>query len=158
MRILYIGRFQPFHLGHLSAVEIVRRLSKDVVIAIGSPTDRRFFSLEERKRMVKDNTNITPEVVEDLGKEHLLYEHWGRYVLEKIGDVDIVSTGNSQVRDDFYAEGKHVLFFNRDLDSLSGTLIRRYIESRNNLWKELVPQASRRIIEVSDYFRRFNDG
>ena len=36
MRALYIGRFQPFHLGHLHIVKYILEVSKEVIIAIGS--------------------------------------------------------------------------------------------------------------------------
>ncbi|MBP7820288.1 MAG: adenylyltransferase/cytidyltransferase family protein, partial [Candidatus Methanofastidiosum sp.] len=36
MRALYIGRFQPFHLGHLHVVKLILNSSKEIIIAIGS--------------------------------------------------------------------------------------------------------------------------
>jgi len=157
MRILYIGKFQPFHLGHLQAINIMKELSNDLVVAVGSPKDSRYFTLDERLRMVKENTNITPKVVEDLTDEHPLYNNWGRYVLNTVGDADIVATGNFYVQRDFQEESKHILLFNRDEKALSGTIIRNLIESRDEFWKDLVPESSGKIIVNSEYYGRFNN-
>jgi nicotinamide-nucleotide adenylyltransferase len=35
-RGLYVGRFQPFHLGHLEAIENVLKEAEELVIVIGS--------------------------------------------------------------------------------------------------------------------------
>ena len=35
-RGLYVGRFQPFHLGHLSAIKHVLEEADDLVIVVGS--------------------------------------------------------------------------------------------------------------------------
>lgn len=157
MRILYIGKFQPLHLGHLQAVNIMKELSDDLVVAVGSPKDSRYFTLDERLRMVKENTGITPQVVEDLMEEHTLYNNWGRYVLNIVGNVDIVATGNPYVQRDFQEEGKHILLFSRDEETLSGTIIRNLIESQDESWKDLVPENSRKIIESSEYYGGFNN-
>ncbi len=59
MRALFLGRFNPFHLGHLAAIESIRkdRDIQDVVIGIGS-SDKSFsiihpFSAGERLLMIK---------------------------------------------------------------------------------------------------------
>lgn len=157
MRILYVGKFQPFHSGHLNAINVIKSLSKEVIVAVGSPKDERYFSLEERIEMVEKNTSIIPKIVEDLDSNHPQYKRWGRYVLDVVGNVDIVATGNPRVMKDFYQEGKHVLFFNRDTKKLSGTVIRNFIEAGNDSWKSLVPEKSLRIVELSEYYRRFNN-
>lgn len=50
---LYIGRFQPFHRGHLSVVREALKHCSKLVIAIGSAQEERTkknpFSFEERK-------------------------------------------------------------------------------------------------------------
>lgn len=158
MRFLYIGKFQPFHFGHLNAINIIREFTGDIVLAIGSPNEERYFSLDERINMVKGNTSINPRVVEDLDENHPLYNDWGKYVLEVVGDVDVVATGNRYVQRDFNQEGKHVLFFSRDKSTLSGTLIRNSIESGDKLWTSLVPEKTKAIIESSRYYGRFNNG
>ena len=83
---LFIGRFQPFHLGHLSAIEQARKYSRDseksegfsraekfrrnsfceIKICIGSAqesgTRKNPFSLEERKRMIESSFHNSIEI------------------------------------------------------------------------------------------------
>ena len=53
---LYIGRFQPFHMGHLSIVKRALKECDTLVIAIGSSQENRTkknpFTFEERKAFI----------------------------------------------------------------------------------------------------------
>ncbi|MHA1793692.1 MAG: nicotinamide-nucleotide adenylyltransferase [Promethearchaeota archaeon] len=55
---LFIGRFQPFHVGHLSCLKFIRKQGHEsVIIGIGSPqykrTCRNPFSIRERLQILK---------------------------------------------------------------------------------------------------------
>lgn len=56
-RILIIGRFQPFHLGHLSLLKKGLKDCDEIIIAIGSSNNKREdinpFLTEERYNMIK---------------------------------------------------------------------------------------------------------
>ncbi|MEM2915309.1 MAG: adenylyltransferase/cytidyltransferase family protein, partial [Candidatus Bathyarchaeia archaeon] len=56
-RALYVGRFQPFHLGHLEAVKYMLRNSKEVIIVIGSAQESHTltnpFTAGERVYMIR---------------------------------------------------------------------------------------------------------
>ena len=53
---VFIGRFQPFHLGHLDVVKHGLRIAKRVIIVLGSsdaaPTTKNPFSVEERQKLI----------------------------------------------------------------------------------------------------------
>ena len=54
--VLFIGRFQPFHNGHLAAIRDAARKSDKITIVVagpGKPDARNPFSFAERKRMIK---------------------------------------------------------------------------------------------------------
>lgn len=57
IRALFLGRFQPFHLGHVHAVKQILQECDFVTIAIGSSqehdTQRNPFSKEQREGMIK---------------------------------------------------------------------------------------------------------
>lgn len=145
MRGLYIGRFDPFHLGHLKAYDMFSSIVKDVRVGIGAQRDTDFLSLEERKKIVYENTGVKPIELEDLTKNHPLYWDWGKYVLENISDIEIVATGNDYVRDDFTKNNIPVLWLPR-YEDISGTLIRRKIDEGDDSWKLLVPEKTKTII------------
>jgi bifunctional NMN adenylyltransferase/nudix hydrolase len=54
--LVFIGRFQPFHLGHQRVIQMALAQSKDVILLIGSAqqprSTRNTFSFSEREQMV----------------------------------------------------------------------------------------------------------
>ena len=63
---LFIGRFQPFHIGHLKVIKWILKKYDKVIIVIGtsqeSNTDKNPFSIEERKEMI--NKTLKTENIE----------------------------------------------------------------------------------------------
>jgi len=145
MKGLYIGRFDPFHLGHLKAYDLFCNLIDEVEIGIGAQKENDFLSLEERIKGVYENTGIQPIELEDLDCNHPLYWNWGEYVLRKVEGIEIVATGNDYVRDDFNKERIPVLWLPR-YDKISGTIIRNKISKGDDSWKSLVPEKTKLLI------------
>lgn len=56
--LVFIGRFQPFHLGHKTVIDEALRRARHVIILIGSAKEARSirnpFTWEERAAMIKD--------------------------------------------------------------------------------------------------------
>ena len=152
MRGLYIGRFDPFHLGHLRAYELLESFVDEIKIGIGAQRKEDYFNLSERRNMVIQNTQIEPIHLEDLEENHPLYQDWGKYVLGVVGNIDIVATGNEHVREDFSNHKIPVLWLPK-YDEISGTEIRRKIQFEDNSWKSLVPEKTIEIIVCSEKFR-----
>ena len=54
---LFVGRFQPFHLGHLKVIEWILERCEKVTVVIGSSlefsTQRNPFTYEERREMIE---------------------------------------------------------------------------------------------------------
>jgi len=152
MKGLYIGRFDPFHLGHFKAYNLFCNLTDEVEIGIGAQRENDFLSLEERIKGVYENTGIQPIELEDLDCNHPLYWDWGKYVLRKIGNIEIIATGNSYVRNDFNKEGIPVLWLPR-YEDISGTVIRDKIGKGDDSWKSLVPEKTKSLILNSVKYR-----
>lgn len=153
MKGLYLGRFDPFHSGHLKAYELLKSLVDEIKIGIGSQREEDYFTLCERENMVIQNTRIKPVYLEDLEEGHPLYQDWGKYVVGVVGSVDIIATGNESVREDFSNNNLPVLWLPR-YDGISGTEIRRKIQLGDGSWKDLVPEKTIEIIICSEKFRR----
>jgi nicotinamide-nucleotide adenylyltransferase len=156
MKCLYIGKFQPFHKGHLKVANLAKELFGNLTIALGSPNDTRYFTLDERIRMIETNTGTSPLIVEDLKEGHSQYNKWGEYVLGITGDIDIIVTGNERVMRDFIDCSKNALFLARRYEEVSGTMVRELIVKKDESWRKLVPLESARVIENSTFYRSNN--
>ncbi|WP_174492984.1 nicotinate-nicotinamide nucleotide adenylyltransferase [Acinetobacter sp. Marseille-Q1623] len=57
--LIYIGRFQPFHLAHMQTINIALAQSQNIILALGSAQNERNiknpFSAEERENMILSN-------------------------------------------------------------------------------------------------------
>lgn len=88
--LIYIGRFQPFHLAHLKTIEIALQQSNRLIIALGSAqTERNLknpFFADERARMILSNFNPSIQAriqfveIPDLNND----EKWVKCVKEKV--------------------------------------------------------------------------
>ena len=153
MRGLYIGRFDPFHLGHLRAYDLLKSFVDEIKIGIGTQRKEDYFTLNERRNMVIRNTKIEPVYLEDQEESHPLYQDWGKYALGVVGKIDIIATGNEHVREDFSNHEIPVLWLPR-YNRISGTEIRKRIQSGDDSWKRLVPEKTIEIIICSEKFSR----
>jgi nicotinamide-nucleotide adenylyltransferase len=149
---LLIGRFQPFHLGHLAAVKFALTQINNLSIGIGSSNryneKRNPFSAEERKEMIQSSLDKS-----DLQKCKIYFvpdvnDHakWTYHVDEIIPKYDVVFSN-----DDF----THELYKKRDIkvvsvplkqrEILSGTDIRLKIASGQS-WEDLVPSGTAKVL------------
>ena len=89
---LYIGRFQPFHRGHLSVVREALKKCDRLVIAIGSAQESRTkknpWTFEERKFFIwRSLWNLNEKVIIIPLIDRVLYgddPNWGQYVLDQV--------------------------------------------------------------------------
>lgn len=145
---LFVGRFQPYHIGHHMVVKGMTKLCKKIVIGIGSSdksgTAENPFSAAERKEMIQQalqDEDIIPmfdvEFV-DLPDE-IDDAQWTQHVLEKVGNIDTVWTGNDHTKKCF--EGKLEIKEIKEVPGINSTAIRQMIKSRDFDWKTKVPGA-----------------
>ncbi len=149
MPALFIGRFQPFHKGHLAAIKWILKKERNIFIIIGSnqifPTKENPFHFKERKEMIERTLlkegikNFKIFGVHDYNNDEL----WAKKVLKATKtkpDTTLVFTCNPWTKRCFKKVGvevrTHPLFFNK----LSATKIRRKITVNKN-WKNLVPKT-----------------
>lgn len=156
MPAIFIGRFQPFHKGHLKAIKWILKKEKEIFIIIGSSqqsfTKNNPFSFSERKKMIK-NALIEEGIghfkiygMTDLIKSDIL---WAKQLLKRIKhkpEEIIIFTKNPWTKKSFQKIGvkvrSHPMFFNE----LSATQIRKKIAKDQN-WRNLVPEM------VSNFLR-----
>ena len=145
---LFVGRFQPMHVGHLKAIKWILEKYDKVIIVIGSSqesnTDKNPFDVEERKEMINKilkTENITNYEIIEIPDVHD-DEVWVKLILEK-ASFEIVFTLNSWVErcfKEFNIEVKgHPMF-----GDISGTMIRKLVRDGKQ-WEDLVPKE---VVEI----------
>ena len=151
---LFIGRFQPFHKGHLMVVQGMRKVCGRLIIGIGSPEKRSDkenpFSVDERREMIGSallEANIADADILECPNTPTDAE-WVSAVLKVTGPIDQVWTGNELVATLFEKEGVAVKRI-KPVPGISGTEIRARLASGGD-WEALVPD------EVASVMKRLN--
>ncbi len=159
---LLVGRFQPFHKGHLHTVQFALKKVGTLWIAVGSAEksfeQRNPFTAGERLAMIKaalDMNKINPKrwiavPVNDVNVHSL----WVSQVDMLIPRYDVVFTNDPFSSMLFKENGKKVMkipYLKRKI--LEGTEIRRRITNNEN-WQVLLPKHVKEIINEIDGINR----
>lgn len=160
MKALFIGRFQPFHKGHLLLMQSISNQYEEIIIGIGSSQYRNIsdnpFSEDERKEMIKKSlgsigmSNYRIVSIPDIHNP----PKWVSHVLSIISDFDVVISNNSFTKQLFSEKGfivKNTLYFEKE--KYSGEEIRRRIKN-DETWEDLVPDVVVKIIKDLDGVKR----
>ena len=134
-RGLFIGRFQPLHLGHLEAVKYILEQVDEIILGIGSAqyshTLKNPFTAGERYTMILNsfmNAGIDQKryhlvMIEDLN----IHDIWVSHVKSRIPSFDIVFTNESLTSRLFREAGyrtRKIPFFKRNIYSASADCLR----------------------------------
>ncbi|MEM0163241.1 MAG: nicotinamide-nucleotide adenylyltransferase [Thermoplasmata archaeon] len=160
MRALIIGRFQPFHMGHLQMVKDVAKNHESIIIGIGSAQESHTlenpFTAGERHLMISrtlENNSMTNYFlvpIEDIHRNAV----WVSHVESISPPFQIVYTANPLNRRLFLEKGYIVRTpFLYDRKKFSGTEIRKRI-IKNEGWEMLVPKEVMDVIKEIDGINR----
>ena len=149
---LIIGRFQPFHRGHLHAVSYALGMVNTLLVGIGSSNRSREtanpFTAAERRSMILDS--LDPAVHSRVSIHEIpdVHNHmrWMQLIRDTLPDFDVVFTNDRLTARLYRREGMPVNaipFLNRA--DLSGTSIRERI-SAGHPWESLVPPGTARVV------------
>ena len=156
MNGLLIGRFQPFHLGHLAALQFAIPKVDKLWLGLGSsnkPIEKNNpFSIEERKKMIlssiddsiQNKISIFP--IPDLDN----HVKWIQNIDTIVPDYEIIFS-NDPMTEHLYSKRNVQVFAIPFLkrDQLSGTRLRDLIKS-DQKWDDLVPEGTKLILENLD--------
>ncbi len=148
---LYIGRFQPFHLGHLDAVKQILSHENSVIIAIGSAqysgTSANPYTFEIRKQIIESSLTgkFTVLPLNDIHDD----TRWCNYVDETLPPYGNVYTGSPVTKSLYEAQNKHPVIALDLRLPISSTSIRDKIKSGEE-WQGLVPAACYKILKTVD--------
>ena len=150
-RGLFIGRFQPFHLGHLQDIKNALEEVNELVIGLGSSNEEYTkdnpFTVNERVEMINlvlAVNNIKKYIVFTIPDVHDDTK-WVKHIETVVPKFDIVYTGNKWTEQCF--KGKYEIKEVKMLKGVSSTIIRNRILKNKN-WQSLVPK------EVVDYLKK----
>jgi len=164
-RALYVGRFQPFHLGHLEAIQEVLKEVEELVIVIGSAQYSHNmvnpFTAGERLIMVRralqeakvDYSRLWVVPVPDVHL-HML---WVSALEGYTPRFDIVYSNEPLTRRLFIESGyevKSIPFFQRKI--YTSSLVREKMLKGKN-WTHLVPKSVAEFIKEIDGVNRLRD-
>jgi nicotinamide-nucleotide adenylyltransferase len=154
IRGIMLGRFQPFHKGHLSLVKQILRDCDELIIAIGSAQYNYIFQdpFTAGERMLMIHRALS-EAGTDLTKCYIVpiindenNARWLAHLRSMVPHFDILFSGNQFVRtlvaDD--VKIKKPEFVSKKY--YNGTYIRKTIAQKDN-WRKLVPNGVAKIIE-----------
>ncbi|EGG41657.1 cytidyltransferase-like protein [Candidatus Nitrosarchaeum limnium SFB1] len=160
---LLIGRFQPFHLGHLAALRFALTKVDKLWIGLGSsnkPLQKNNpFSAEERKEMILASIDesmkqkIQIYFIPDL-ENHI---KWIDLIDTLVPKFDVVFTNDDLTKHLYSKRNVTVMsipFFKRD--ALSGTNIRDMIIS-DQKWEELVPEGTKSFLNKTSAKQRLKN-
>lgn len=143
----FIGRFQPFHKGHLKDIQRALDECEKVIIAIGSSqehgTVNNPFSYKQRKKMILlalENESIEKDkyeiiAISDINNNDL----WVRHVESLCPKFDVVYTGNALVKK-LFIQKKYKVIDVKIFQNINSTKIREKILEEKE-WENLVPNT-----------------
>jgi nicotinamide-nucleotide adenylyltransferase len=162
MRAFYIGRFQPYHLGHQEVLEKIARECEEIIVGVGSAQLSHTFSdpftAGERILMIMRSLadiNVLFYVIpiEDIRRNAI----WVSHVMTMTPPFDVVYTNNPYVVRLFNEAGfdvKSSPLYQRE--KYSGSEIRRKMLN-DEPWEQLVPQVVAEIISQIDGVNRLKE-
>ena len=158
-----IGRFQPFHLGHLEAVNFALSKVDQLYVGIGSSNKsnepRNPFTVQERKQMILSSLdeNILKRVsiyeIPDLDE----HSKWTESIDEIIPKYDLVFSNDDFTHNLYEKKGKKIIsVVLKSRNNLSGTNIRSLIQTDGD-WKDLVPNGTKNVLLKIDAKNRLEN-
>ena len=160
---LLIGRFQPFHLGHLDAVLFGLSRAENLFIGIGSSNKsnerRNPFSAEERTEMII--SSIESSMIDRIKIFDIPdvdnHEKWTFEIDQIVPKYDIVFSNDEFTKTLFEKRKIDVIpVVLKDREKFSGTNVRQLITDGKN-WQDLVPRGTRKVLDKINAIERLKN-
>lgn len=151
MKALFLGRFQPFHNGHLRVVREASEEYDEVVVVIGSKqysrTQDNPFTYKERFEMITTAIaeegigNVKVFGVENINDNDEYVKHLEKFVPK----CEVFFSGNTLTEQLFSEKGYKVKILPR-YEKVSATQIRKMIVKGED-WTKFVPKCVAKILK-----------
>ncbi len=163
MNGLLIGRFQPFHQGHLDALRFALLKVDKLWVGLGSsnqpPLGNNPFSAEERKKMILSSIDdsIRNKIEIYFIPDFEDHKKWVEHIDSIVPKFDIVFTNDEMTKHLYSKRDTTVVtipFTKRNV--LSGTNIRDLILS-DQPWEEFVPDGTKKFLNETNAKQRLKN-
>jgi len=165
-RGLMLGRFQPFHKGHLALTKQILSECDELLILIGSAQfnfiDKDPFSAGERVLMIHE---ALKEAGVDLSRCYIIpvandenNARWLAYIRSMVPPFDILYSGNDFVKYLARSQDSSIVIEDpmfAEINEYNGTNIRRLMQE-GKPWEHLVPPAVAKVIQQVGGIVRIN--
>ena len=144
---LVVGRFQPFHKGHLHLLNETLKHADKIIIAIGSSNikdDNNPLSFDIRKAMLEkvfENENLKNKLLKIVPSPDDVDDNkWLNLLLKNAGKFDIALGNNDWTNGILEKAGYKVISVPHvDRNELQGAVIRKLFRARKS-WQKRVPK------------------
>ena len=162
-RAFFIGRFQPFHRGHVAMVKKILGSNDEIIIGVGSAqyshTGDNPFTAGERYEMIKrtlDAEGIADYHIVPIPDTHV-HSVWVGHVMSLVPAFDVVYSNSPLVVRLFKERGVKVESLPMtDRNRLNGTEIRRRMFEGED-WASLLPEPGVQFIQEIDGVARIKE-
>jgi nicotinamide-nucleotide adenylyltransferase len=165
-RGLMLGRFQPFHRGHLALTKQILSECDELLIIIGSAQfnfiDKDPFSAGERMLMIHE---ALKEAGVDLSRCYIIpvandenNARWLAYIRSMVPPFDVLYSGNDFVKYLARSQDSSIVIEDpmfAEINEYNGTNIRRLMQE-GKPWEHLVPPAVAKVIQQVGGIVRIN--
>lgn len=165
---IFIGRFQPFHKGHLRVIRLMQKECEEIIIGIGSAQyaneSKNPLNVYARRKLIRyvlDSLSIDARIVsiDDVPDDR----DWMKSLQET--NFDVIYSSNLWVLNlarsvrrednvDVNIVDVKPLVDSDETRDISATRIRRSIRNGTDDWKKMVPKEVKELIE-SKYLKYF---
>ena len=151
---IFIGRFQPFHNGHMKLVKKALEDVKAITIVVAIPlrqTANDPFSADERIGMIRRALekegirNYDLVAVNDIPSDAEYVDHVRAFTMP----FDVVFAGDNKLNERLFREAGFRVITSQRFFNLEATHVRERMRNRGN-WKELVPEGTAEYIEENN--------
>ena len=157
-RGFYVGRFQPFHIGHLAAIKEMDKAPdlEQIVIGIGSSQYsnqlKNPFTAEERELMIRktlDNLAMSkPYNIVKIPDIHD-YPKWVLHVQELTPEFQVVYVPGSSIVQELFKNARYEVRKPKVTHDISATKVRQLMYSDHDWTEYVTPQVVQLIEEVN---------
>lgn len=151
---LFIGRFQPFHNGHLTVIKKILEHHQHIIIVIGSAQysheKHNPFTAQQRTQMIQTalkSEGITPDKFTIIPVKDTHDANWYYLLQSHLPPYSTLYTGSEEVKSHFEAGHSTAKIVHLErIDNLSATKIRQLIKQNKPIDK-FVPSPVAELIK-----------